>query len=82
MDNIFPKGIRFIPRTPQQPDFVKGKISIRVDEFISYLKDKENNGWVNLDILKSKSDKLYLKLNDFQPQRSGENEITKEDLGL
>ena len=73
MEEIFPKGIRFITRTPNQPDFVRGKLSIKVDEFIDWLNNKQSeSGWVNLDILLSKQGKIYLKHNDFQPQGSDE----------
>jgi len=49
------------------PSFVKCSISIKVEEFITYLKTHDNNGWVNLDMKKSKDGKLYVSLNDWKP---------------
>lgn len=53
------------------PDFVKGKVSVKVDNFKAYLDAKNNNGWVNIDLLESREGKLYFKLNDWKP--NGEN---------
>ena len=60
-------GMIIKPAHPNAPDFVKCSISVKVDEFITYLKLNDNNGWVNLDMLKSKEGKLYVKLNDWKP---------------
>ena len=59
-----------IIKAPHQnaPSFVKCGISIKVEEFITYLKQHDNNGWVNLDMLKSQEGKLYVKLNDWKPE--------------
>ena len=54
------------------PDFVKCGISIKIDEFITYLKTHDNNGWVNLDMKKSKEGKLYVSLNDWKPDTQQE----------
>lgn len=68
MDNTFPKGIFFNPRTPNMPDFVKGKISIKAEDAIPWIKANANEkGYVNIDLLKSKEGKLYLKVNSFVP---------------
>lgn len=63
----FAEGIIFKRPKEGAPEFVKGKLSIKVDEFIAYLKANENNGWVNLDLLLSKDKtKLYFTLNDWK----------------
>jgi len=49
------------------PDFVLAKISFKVDEVIKSLKEHENNGWVNLDLKKSKENKLYAQIDDWKP---------------
>lgn len=55
------------------PDFVKLKISIQADKLIPFLeKHKNEKGYVNIDLLKSKAGKLYCKLNTFVPQKQGE----------
>lgn len=50
------------------PDFVKGGISVKVEEFIKFLKAHDNKGWVNLDLKKSKTGTLYLELNTYKKE--------------
>ncbi len=62
------------------PDFVKGKLSIKVSEAMELIKKHENNaGYVNLDLLKSKAGKLYMTVNTFQPKPK-EEALTKADV--
>jgi hypothetical protein len=69
-DNVFPKGMMLKPKREGAPEFVLGSISIKVDEFIAWAKANEKaDGWINLDVLKSKEGKNYLKLNDWQPKK-------------
>lgn len=67
----FPKGI-FVKEPHQKaPDFVKGKILIKVDDAVAYLQglpsDKE---WINLDIKVSKTNKWYCAINEFKPEQA------------
>ena len=48
------------------------KLSIKVEDFVSFLEENAQNGWVNLD-LKSKKDanakfNLYAELNEFKAE--------------
>jgi len=72
-DPVFADG--FIFKRPREgaPDFVKGALSIKVDEAIAFLQKHNNAGWVNLDLKNSQGGKLYLQLNDWKP-RSQDNE--------
>lgn len=66
-DKVFADGM--IVKVPQNaPDFVIAKASFKVEEFIQFLKQNDNNGWVNVDLLIGKSGKPYAKLNDWKPQ--------------
>lgn len=66
-DNIFADGFFFEKPKENAPEFVKGKISIKVDEFIPFLEQHRNGGgYVNLDLKKAKSGKLYVALNDYK----------------
>lgn len=56
------------------PDFVKGGISIKVDEFITFLRAHESKGWVNLDLKKSKGGNLYLELNTYKKDNAPSEE--------
>ena len=59
-------------------DFVKARLSFKVDEFIATLKENQKNGWVNIDVLLSKSDKMYCKFNTFEPEAKAENKAVAE----
>jgi hypothetical protein len=65
---IFPKGLIIKPKRETAPDFVKAHLSVKVDEFTAFLKEHQDNGWVNIDILKSKEGKTYLALNTFKKE--------------
>ncbi|HET8829463.1 MAG TPA: hypothetical protein VFM79_08975 [Pelobium sp.] len=49
-DKILADGMFFKVRD-NQPEWVIGKCSIKVETFIEFLRLHENNGYVNLDIL-------------------------------
>lgn len=64
-----PKGFFFDRPREGAPDFVKGKLGIKVDDAVEFLRENRNDkGYVNLDLLVSKEGKPYLKLNDWKPE--------------
>jgi hypothetical protein len=67
MEKEFPRGIMFKNPNENAPDFIKGKVSIKVDEFISYLQEKADNGWVNLILKKSQKGTMYFDLDTWKP---------------
>ena len=73
-ENIFANG--FIVKHPHEnaPDFVKGSVSVKVDEAIAFLNEhKDERGWVNLDLKESKDKaKLYLQKNTWKPEKKEE----------
>lgn len=76
MDNKdFPNGI--IAKAGNV-DFVKARLSFKVDEFIATLKENAKNGWVNIDVLESKQGKIYAKFNDFEPDTPKAKETKQE----
>jgi len=66
-DPVFADG--FIFKRPREgaPEFVKGALSLKVDEAIAFLQKHNSGGWVNLDLKNSQGGKLYLQLNDWKP---------------
>lgn len=70
MDDKFLKGI--IIKAPKEgaPDFVKGSVSFKVDEFIQFLKDKGKNGWLNAVLKTSQAGKLYIELDTWEPRQA------------
>ena len=67
-ETTFVDGLIFKKKKEGAPDFVKGSVSMKVDELKAFLDKHNNNGWVNADLLVSKDgQKLYFKLNDWKP---------------
>lgn len=71
---IFAKGINF-KRAEGTPNWIVGKLSIKADEAIEFIKANSKNGWVNLDIKESYKDKskFYCELNTW------EGSVTKQE---
>ena len=74
------KGFFFDKPREGAPEFVKGRVSIKVEEAIEMLNQYKNDkGYVNLDLLKSKDGgKLYFTVNDWKPEKK--EELTSEDV--
>jgi len=51
------------------PDFVKGKMSMRVDDVVAFLTENKNEkGYCNFDLLLAKNgESLYFQLNTWKP---------------
>lgn len=68
-DKQFAKGFIFKRPREGSPDFVKGAMSIKVEEAIVFLRETAKGDWVNLDLLQSKDGtKLYFTVNDWKPE--------------
>lgn len=81
-EKIFGQGIIFKKPREGAPEFVKGNISVKVDEFIGFLRTHNNNGWVNLDLKKSKEGKYYIELNTYKKETkfvSDSKELSEEE---
>ena len=66
---IFANGIRFRHPWSSAPEYIKGSIAIKVEEFISFLQQNGTDGWVNLGLKESKDGKsLYFELNTWKPE--------------
>lgn len=70
----FTDGLVVIQPREGAPDFVKGRLSFKVETFIKFLKENtKEDGWCNVDILQSKAgDKWYGVLNNWKPERKEE----------
>ncbi len=66
-ERTFADGFIF-KRNEKAPDFVIGSISVKVDEAITFLKNNEKKGWVNLQIKKGRSGNPYIELDTFEPK--------------
>ena len=74
MDKVFAKGFSF-KRNDNAPEFVVGKISLKADEAIQFIKDNSFEGWVNLDVKKSKDGKYYIELDNFKLKQAKQEKL-------
>ena len=72
-EKIFADGFVF-KRNENAPDFVVGRVSVKVDEAIAFLKQHESNGWVNLGVKTARSGNYYMDLDTFQANDSSKKE--------
>lgn len=63
-EKIFADGFIF-KRNPKAPTFVIGRVSMKVEEAIAFLRTHEKNGWVNVDIKEARSGNHYMELDTF-----------------
>ena len=73
---IWPAGIIFKKPREGAPDYIKGQLSFKVDEACAFLQEHVNNGWVNIDIKKSKEGKMYLQLNTWKKEEKASGELS------
>ena len=69
-ETVFADGFFFEKPKEGAPEYVKGRVSINVEKAIAFINANKNDaGYVNLDLLKSKEGgKLYFKLNTWKPE--------------
>ena len=70
MDNKFVDG--FFVKAPRAgaPDFVKGSVSLKREEFMRWVSSQEGE-LINLDVKEGKSGKWYAQVNDWKPNGGG-----------
>lgn len=84
-DIEFVSGLLVKPPHEKAPDFVKARISIKVEDLGKWLRAKYKAGeeWVNVDVKESKGGKWYASVSTFKPNVPKEKEKPKahfEDL--
>ena len=75
-EKIFAEGFSF-KRNEKAPDFVVGRLSMKVDDAIAFLNQHKKNGWVNLNIKTARSGNHYVELDTYEP--NGGNKSLKSD---
>lgn len=67
MEKVFADGFSF-KRNESAPEFVVGRLSMKVDEAIAFIKENQKNGWINLDVKKARTGNYYLELDTYVPK--------------
>ena len=65
-EKVFADGFSFKTRD-NAPDWVIGRMSVKVDDAINFLKTHQSNGWVSLNIHRANSGNPYVELDTFVP---------------
>lgn len=76
-EKVFAKGLYAKAKNEKAPAFVKGSLSIKVEDFITFLNEHKNDsGYVNLDLLENKTDpsKWNATINDYKPDATKNKE--------
>ena len=77
-EKIFADGFLF-KRNDKAPEFVIGRLSIKVDEAIAFIKENQKAGWVNLDVKKARSGNYYIELDTFESKQSNQPKSTQQE---
>lgn len=84
-DQELPSGI-FAKRHEKAPEFVICSLSIRKKQFIEYMQSMGGDDWLNLQVLRSKQGKIYVKVDTWEPDPAKTHqqgvEQVKQDTGL
>ena len=66
-EKIFADGFSF-KRNENAPDFVVGRVSIKIEDAIAFMRKHDKGGWVNLDVKQARSGNYYMELDTFKPK--------------
>lgn len=84
-EKTFADGFVF-KRNDNAPDFVVGKLAIKVEDAVVFLKANAKSGWVNIDVKQSQSGNYYCELDTWTPKNQTkaaeavDNSTEEEDL--
>lgn len=67
-EKIFANGFSF-KRNEKAPDFVVGRLSLKSDDAVAFIREHEKNGWVNLNIKTARSGNHYVELDTYEPTK-------------
>ena len=68
-DKIFIDGMIFKAPHEKAPEFIKGTLSVKCEDFLAFMKVHSNKGWLNIDLKESKNGKYYAELNTWNPDQ-------------
>lgn len=67
-EKIFADGFSF-KRSEKAPDFVVGRLSMKADDAVAFIRTHEKGGWVNLNIKTARSGNHYVELDTYEPNQ-------------
>ena len=75
-EKIFANGFSF-KRRDNAPEFVVGRLSLKVDDAMAFVKEHMKNGWINLNVNQARSGNYYVELDTYEA-KSEETPLKKE----
>jgi hypothetical protein len=66
----FADGFSF-KRSEKAPDFVIGRMSIKIDDAVKFMKENGSNGWINLQVKQARSGNYYVELDNYEAKGTG-----------
>jgi hypothetical protein len=66
-EKIFADGFSF-KRNDNAPEFVVGRLSMKVDEAVAFIKQHQQSGWINLNVKKARTGNFYIELDTYTPK--------------
>ncbi len=79
-EKVFADGFIF-KMNPNSPEFVVGSLSLKADDAIAFIRERQSKGWVNLNIKIAKSGKPYVELDTWKPNEAKTNDSAADYNG-
>lgn len=74
-DRVFAPAMNWSQPRDGAPDFIKAKVGIKVDEFVTFLKDNAKpSGWINFEVKESQDGRYYFELDTWEPKPQAGND--------
>ena len=71
-EKVFAKGFNF-KRSDNAPEWVIGKLSIKLEDAMPFLTQNANNDWVNLNVVQGKQGNYYIELDTWKPTNQSQS---------
>ena len=76
-DGVFAPAMNWSQPREGAPDFVKAKLGIKTDEFITFLKENAKpSGWINFEMKQSQDGRYYFELDTWEPKPQANDDDT------
>ncbi|MHA1138495.1 MAG: hypothetical protein ACTSSE_18600, partial [Candidatus Thorarchaeota archaeon] len=66
-EKVFANGFSF-KRRENAPEFVVGRLSLKVDDAMAFVKEHMSDGWINLNVNQARSGNYYVELDTYKPK--------------
>lgn len=74
-DRVYAPAMNWSQPRDGAPEFIKAKVGIKVDEFITFLKENAKpSGWINFEMKESQDGRYYWELDTWEPKAKKEDD--------